>query len=382
MATTTHPARLLATLGAVALVVLGSSIVFGAILGVPMGVGYVESGSMEPTMATGDGFVAIPAVATSEVSEGDVVVFEAEQIDGGELTTHRVVDETDRGYVTRGDANPVTDQDGDEPPVSDQQIVAKAVQLNGDVVTIPHVGTAAETIDSGLTATQRTMSSLLGVDRVPGPAGVGMAALGLGVCSLVASLLVGEGRSRGRERTREDVLNAGRVVLAVALVLSLVTVGTTITMAGGTEIGIVSATFDGDRADIVEAGETEQQPYKLKNGGLVPLVSVIEPDHDGVTVAEDSHRLSAGGSATTDLELTAPDETGYYEYSLSEVRYVAVLPASVLAALHATHPALALIATTAVIVGAVTLPFALLLGVGSMTTRRRERSDGRGRSLW
>jgi len=92
-----------------ALAVFLVSMVLGQVLGQPVLLGFVTSESMEPTLETGDGFVAVPAALTGPVEEGDVVTFRAEEIQGGGLTTHRVVDETDRGYITRGDANPFTD---------------------------------------------------------------------------------------------------------------------------------------------------------------------------------------------------------------------------------------------------------------------------------
>ncbi len=104
------------------------AMIAGQLLGQPAVVGYVETGSMSPTLEPGDGFVAVPAALAGPIEEGDVVTFRAEQLHGGGLTTHRVVGETERGYVTRGDANPFTDQDGVEPPVKDDQIVAVAWQ--------------------------------------------------------------------------------------------------------------------------------------------------------------------------------------------------------------------------------------------------------------
>src|SRR6056297_3527746 len=120
----------------------------GQLLGQPILLGYVATGSMEPTMDAGDGFVAIPSAVSGDVEEGDVVVFQARELHDGGLTTHRVVDETEGGYVTKGDANPFTDQDGGEPPVTDGQIVANALQIEGTVVTIPHLGTVVMGIQS------------------------------------------------------------------------------------------------------------------------------------------------------------------------------------------------------------------------------------------
>lgn len=117
-------------------------LILGSVLGQPVLVGYVETGSMSPTLEPGDGFIAVPTQLDSSIEEGDVVVFQAEEVQGGGLTTHRVVNKAERGFITKGDANPFTDQGNDEPPVKRAQIVATALQVNGNVVVIPSLGTS------------------------------------------------------------------------------------------------------------------------------------------------------------------------------------------------------------------------------------------------
>jgi signal peptidase len=101
---------------------------------------YVNSGSMTPALSTGDGFVAVPSPIADEPQPGDVVVYRSEEIEAGGLVTHRVVAETEDGFVTKGDANPVTDQQAGEPPVSRDRIVAQALSVNGHVVALPGLG--------------------------------------------------------------------------------------------------------------------------------------------------------------------------------------------------------------------------------------------------
>jgi signal peptidase len=36
-------------------------------------------------------------------------MFRAEELQGGGSKTHRAVDDTERGFITKGDANPFTD---------------------------------------------------------------------------------------------------------------------------------------------------------------------------------------------------------------------------------------------------------------------------------
>lgn len=105
------------------------ALILGQVLGQPVVLGFVTSESISPTQSEDDSSAAIPSQVADPIEEGDVIVFEAEEIQGGGLTTHRVVDETDREYITKGDNNAFTDQDNNEPPVKRTQVVAKALQF-------------------------------------------------------------------------------------------------------------------------------------------------------------------------------------------------------------------------------------------------------------
>lgn len=85
----------------------------------------VLSGSMEPEISAGD----ILVIHEEEsYTQGDVIAFHAD----GMLISHRIEQETPKGFVTRGDANNIAD----ENPVGKGQIVGKAV------LVIPKVGRA------------------------------------------------------------------------------------------------------------------------------------------------------------------------------------------------------------------------------------------------
>ena len=367
---------------AVALLVL-LSLVLGHALGQPMLLTYVETGSMEPTIEEGDGFIAVPAAVASPVEQGDVIVFDAQEIDGGGYTTHRVVGETAGGYVTRGDANVVTDQDGGEPPVTDGQIAAKALQVNGEVVTIPHLGTAVMGIQSGLESGQWWLASTLGTGALLGTTGISylLLAFGLGILVVTAVLERGSPRSRSRSRgrrSRRDSFDARTLVLGMALLIGIVTLATMAAMSGSTEFGIVSAEYDSDAPHVVQAGDTDEQVYELQHGSVIPVVSIAEPASSGIEVDESPTRLERGDSTNVTATVTTPPETGYYLYSFADYRYFAVLPTPIIATLHAIHPWLAMGAVTSVVVGVFVLPFALLVGTGTIRTRERRRAGASG----
>ena len=90
----------------------------------PWGEAYVvASGSMEPTIDTGSiAFV----IGGHDYDTGDVVTFERD----GATVTHRIVDRTDGGYVTAGDAN----------GAPDDWIVPEDRIIGAVIGTVPHYG--------------------------------------------------------------------------------------------------------------------------------------------------------------------------------------------------------------------------------------------------
>ena len=70
----------------------------------------VVTGSMEPSIHVGD-YIVVEKVDTSALEVGDIIAFYSEQSDiEGLLVTHRIAEiNSDGSFVTKGDANPVTD---------------------------------------------------------------------------------------------------------------------------------------------------------------------------------------------------------------------------------------------------------------------------------
>jgi len=352
------------------------ALIVGQVLGQPLLLSYVTSGSMEPTMSAGDGFVALPPAVAGSVGVDDVVVYEADQIEGGGLTTHRVVDETDRGFITRGDANPFTDQDSGEPPVQDAQVVAVAWQPGGSVLTIPHLGTVVEGIQSVLASLQRSLAQLFGTRALLGLEGLGYLLFGL---SIGLYLLLGrfeDDKKRDRERSRDTGMDTRVVALALAL---LVVSGATAAMVipGGTqEYGIVSAEFDSDNPTTIQQGTSDTIPYTVGNGGFVPTVVFLEPGGDDIATDPSQMTVPGGEVANASVTITAPPETGFYRYFVTEHRYLQLLPPSIIASLYDIHPWVPLLAIDALVGVPFYLLTMLLLGRGRI--RNRSRTDPSG----
>ena len=361
------------TLVFVALVI---AMLIGQQLGQPILLGFVVTGSMSPTLEPGDGFVAVPPELAGDIEEGDVVTFDARELQGGGLTTHRVVGETEEGYVTRGDANPFTDQDGDEPPVQDSQIVAVAWEFNDELVVIPSIGTAALAIQGAIGTVAGLLSGLPGGDAIA-DGDVGSIMVGGGVLlllySFAADLLGSDRGGRDRDRSREEAMRAG-LVLGVILLLILVPATASMVIPSGiNEITIVSSQSPSGNPTVIERGGTQTVEYNVTNDGFVPQVAIIEPASPGVTVDETTHWVSRGETANTVATLHAPEETGVYFRGISERQYLGLLPLSVIVSLHAIHPWVAIAAIDLTIAIAVTVVFALAVGFEPLRFRDRDR---------
>lgn len=338
----------------VVLVVVFAALVLGQVFGQPTLVAYVDSGSMEPTIDEGDGFVAIPAAVAGPPSEGDVITFHAEEIEGGGLTTHRVVGETDEGYITRGDANPFTDQDGGEPPVGDDRIVAEALQIGDTTVTIPHLGTGIEGIQSVVFGTVLAVVDALGLDSDVSPGTVGMWIFVLGAVLFAASFRsdsdAGPARDMSRSLDASDGVD-GRTVAVLLLVVVLVPANAAmIVPSGPTDVVI-----DGDEvadAEGVEPGDTVEAEFDAHNGGLITLLLVFEPTDDDVAVEPDSLGVPVGETATATVSAPAPEPGVERTITIEEHRYLVVMPEGALTWLHSASPYAALAALNLFIGGA------------------------------
>ena len=332
--------RLLTLVVAGMLAVVLVALLAGHVLGYPVLLGYVESGSMEPALNEGDGFIAVPAPLAGDVETGDVVVFEAEQLHGGELTTHRVVEQRADGYITRGDANPFTDQSRNEPPVTDGQVKAVALTADGEVVRIPHLGTAVEAIGATLDRVERAVAGWFGVPRL-GSQQLASLLFGLGLVTFALALLgdkTDRDRSRSRSRLRSGVIDT-RLVLAVSIVLVCGAATLAMVVPAGTETyGIISTEGDSENPTIIPTGESDSFEFEVHNGGFVPTVSYVEPRSGGIDIDPDRIALGTNETANATVTFHAPDETGYYQRSLTEYRYLALAPPAVIDTLYQTHP--------------------------------------------
>lgn len=357
----------------VLLIVVFVSLAVGQVIGQPVLFAYVDSGSMEPTIDEGDGFVAIPAAATSPPQEGDVITFEAETIEGGGLTTHRVVGETADGYITRGDANPFTDQDGGEPPVTDEQIVAEALQIGDFVVVIPQFGTVVEGIQGLVVAALAPIAAALGLSgATTGTAGLAIFAVGvvLFIWSTISERRTGPERDLSRSTEPEERLDTRRLAIVVLLVVLVPANASMVAVDGTSELVV-----DGDEvtdAPGVSAGDEIEAEFDIRNGAFLTMLFALEADGDA-TLQDESLSIPPGETATTTLSVAAPPPGTEKTVTVTQHRYFVLFPEGLILSLHDIHPFVALAGLNAFITVSVLGFIAGLFGFGEVQFRQTSR---------
>lgn len=354
----------------IALIVL---LVLGQLLGQPMLV-FVETGSMEPTLEPGDGYVAIPSQFAGEIEEGDVVLFEAEELgDGGGLTTHRVDDVGEEGYITKGDANPFTDQESDEPPVQEGQIKSVGLTVGGELLVIPDLGTAAGAISGATETVQTRLFSIVGLES-PGNQAFVTGLLSAGLLVLIFTS-VGKTATARRPARSQRLSRRGTLVVLLLILVVIVPLNLTMLLPSGVyqyEI-VSSANPDDTDEQVIEAGTSDDVSYSIENGGQVPVFVILEPAGDGVHISQPAQYVSRQSTAEVSVTMDAPSETGTHYRYVKESRYVVLLPPSLIATLHDVHPVVALLAINLPAALIVTLTGVVAIGTGRLRLRSRSR---------
>ncbi|MFB6183765.1 MAG: S26 family signal peptidase [Haloarculaceae archaeon] len=343
-----------------AIFVLLVAILAGQVLGQPLAVGFVRTHSMEPTLEAGDGFVAVPPQLVGDIDEGTVVTFEAVRLHGGGLTTHRIAEKTRDGYVTRGDANVLTDQQGIEPPVSRDRIVAVALQVNGNVVVIPHLGSVTEASQQLFAAA----GNRLGFGGSPRELATILLSM-VTAAYLLDRLVAGsEDDETSRTSSRDLGYDAVRLVGLGVVVVVLVATLSMASTSGTTTVRIDSVTESGAADGGIVAGTTRRVPVKLSNPGVVPTVAVLDSPASETSLTRDTVVVGPREQVRVNVSVTAPTEPGRYEYAVVRHNYIGVLPAPVLRAVSRIHPVLGIVAVDAFVAIVLLVSGRLLLGGG------------------
>lgn len=312
------------------LVSLSVVILLGGLVGRPILLAAVPTGSMVPVLRPGDLIVVLPYLG-AKLQVGDIVVFRTEKDTG--WIVHRIVGgDSAQGFTTRGDANP-----GPDPyPVFPRHVVGTVPVLGGKAMVIPRGG-------------------LLSLERGPlsNPA-VATSALLLGLYLVFSDAKEGLRSIRFRLRplrrpgpSPRAVLTAYGAMAAVVFLLTLASLASLGSTTTGTYKVVETLNTRMKLPGMVVAGSTRVDSVSIKNPSPVPLVVALESNRSDVSW--EPAWLVVGPRRTRDVTLSlqaaAPGEV---RVRLREAVYLPFLPLQVLRALGGLHWFLPLVAVALV----------------------------------
>lgn len=327
---------------------------------------FVETESMSPTIETNDGFIAIPKVIADDPEPDDIVVFEAQEIGGGGITTHRVVDVTDDGrYVTKGDNNPFTDQSGDEPLVTESQIKSVVPQPLGSPIIIPNLGLVIQKISS--------VGDIVGVNGV-----TPILAITIGIIILIYSLFKDPDDDTVRSRSKRRVKNNPIIFVITITLLLLIPFNASMLISSGIyeyEILSSESPVQGN-PNIVPPDTKTNVTYTMINNGYTPFVIYLESDSPGVEITENVHYVNPNSKKDTTIYITSPEDLGRSVKYIDTSWYIPVLPPFMINYLHKIQPILAYSFLNIALGGFSTLISFILIGRNNVKLRTRKRDAG------
>ncbi|MCA1814399.1 MAG: signal peptidase I [Halobacteriales archaeon] len=318
-------------LAGVAMLVVGPGL-----LGHPV-VSYVASESMLPTLHVGDVFLVNPLAR--DAAPGEVVLYQS--VLRGMPAVHRVVGLQDGGLLTKGDANPGTDQAAGEPPVTPDRVLGVPLASGGSLLVIPAL--ALPMLQAGTFFRQLELWS-------------GSTAQLLAYVALAASLVLlalprtRATRARGPrspsaarfERALQRILPRGVLGKHVALGTMLLLATTTLYAASaaredvGLEMVVTESPPPGQERSAAP-GHDVHRDLHVEGLAFMPTVVILDPTARTVFEAAPALLLPGQESVTPVAERAGPD-IGLQQDAVHVWRYPAFLPPEAMLALHRVLP--------------------------------------------
>lgn len=291
----------------------------------PVNLAFVQSDSMAPEIETGDMFF----VQSSESYEvGDIIVFESSAESDETIITHRIIEENQDGFITRGDNNDATDQDLGNAPVSNQQIIGKVVETGDSAVTVPELGFVSEIIN-------RYQIQLLG-----------------GVFALLFVETIGlysfsSDRNKNRSNPENNIKRyPSPIKVTIVLSIVLIAVWSGLIYLSAEPILSENIQIGDEETDDISTGEKNVSTVNYSVSSRLPVNNQAYIVGNGDVLSVD--KLPNGD---TSIEyVTGPyDEPGLENFQVLAYSYPTLLPSFLITYLHNIHPILACVGTSSVI---------------------------------
>ena len=292
----------------------------------------IRSWSMAPLITRGDLVFLWPAGEKSSFSVGQIVVFRAPEEGIHEWTLHRITGvDSQKGFITRGDANEYTDQEGSGyPPVKPEWIAGIVPTIDSKPLKIPLLGYLSLYLERS-ESSQTLIPVLVG--------------------ALAAALVLDE-IFKSKKTRRKEKLSQGQLCflggLAVALLMaSLMLSGSLfITFPYGVEEN--PGVLMGSNVGILALGTSQEiELAELNNSGFIPTF-YFAVSSDPQVVLEQCHFTLAREDVARVTATVYAQKSGLHQASVIVGIFLPFLPPGIIGDLAQINFWLALIAVALV----------------------------------
>ncbi|ADB57850.1 signal peptidase I [Archaeoglobus profundus] len=300
-----------------AVVFLLTSVV-GFILDRPILLSYVTSDSMTPTLNKGDIFLINPL---SKGKPGDIAVFKM----NGHWTVHRIYAETSDGFITKGDNNVATDQQGGRNGVvKKEDVVGTVITVFGTPLKVPYVGSYLQDFSK---STKNLYIAILVI--------------------VLGSILLTSGREGARKRKKRVLKLKYKTLYTIISTITMAVFLISIVATWGTIGFNYASTLAGGQKEGWYLPNTEfDRPLTLKSKTIYPMLYILSPRGERITIDKSQCILMGKEKESLIVHVKVPSDTKIYYEQIDVYSYPLMLPPATIKSMWNFSPYLPLMAFT------------------------------------
>lgn len=304
--------------------------VTGFILDRPVLISYVTSDSMTPTLNKGDLFLINPF---SKGKTGDIIVFKM----NGHWTVHRIYAETSEGYITKGDNNVATDQQGGRSDaIRKEDVVGTVVTIFDKPIKIPYVGMYIQEFSK---STKNLYIAIV-------------------VIVLGSILLTAGGKDRVRKRKKRVVKVKYKTLYTIVSAVTIAIILISIVATWGTVGFNYASTLAGGQKEGWYLPNTEfDRPIVIENKAFYPMYYILSPKGDRIALDKTDFMLMRNEKENINVHVKVPANTKIYYEQIDVYTYPPLLPTDLIKRLWNLNPYLPLVAFSIEIAGVLAIVY-------------------------
>ena len=304
--------------------------VTGFILDRPVLISYVTSDSMTPTLNKGDLFLINPF---SKGKTGDIIVFKM----NGHWTVHRIYAETSEGYITKGDNNVATDQQGGRSDaIRKEDVVGTVVTIFDKPIKIPYIGMYIQEFSK---STKNLYIAIV-------------------VIVLGSILLTAGGKDRVRKRKKRVVKVKYKTLYTIVSAVTIAIILISIVATWGTVGFNYASTLAGGQKEGWYLPNTEfDRPIVIENKAFYPMYYILSPKGDRIALDKTDFMLMRNEKENINVHVKVPANTKIYYEQIDVYTYPPLLPTDLIKRLWNLNPYLPLVAFSIEIAGVLAIVY-------------------------